>query len=151
MDELGTFRNQVRRISADLFLVPIPIYRKCWDIVLIAVALCILLSYIFTLLATFKCIVSGLIWSGIGGSVIAFGVFAWLSWLEAARTKEFRCFDGTNPDTCGGQRQAFFEIMTFVIGGVGVVYLFVIVLLYRRINRGSQLIQKAQHIIEVLS
>ena len=52
--------------------------------------------------------------------------------------------------TCGGDRVVFFEIATFVIGGIGFVYLIFIIYLCRRINRGIQLLRHATVITSVL-
>ena len=135
MNHLGSTRNTIKRISADLFL--------CWDIVLVALIFCVFLSYLFTIMATCKSIVKGLIWSGVFGSVVAFLVFAWLSWLEAERARRFNCIDGTDPATCGGAKESLFRILTVVFIVVGVVYFIVVMILRTRLNRGAELIKHA--------
>lgn len=56
-----------------------------------------------------------------------------------------------NPATCGGFQVLFFKVMTLVIAALGAIYLTVIFVLKQRINRGIELIKRAQHIIKVLS
>lgn len=79
LDDLNSFSSYLRRISSDLLL--------SWDIVSIALVLCIFLSYSYTVLNTYRCCITKLTWWGIVGSCISFGDFAWLFWLEAERVR----------------------------------------------------------------
>ena len=74
MDQLDSFRSVIRRIASDLWIT--------WDITLTSFAFCIILSYLFTVLAKFENVIMPLIWGGIIGSVASFGIVAWMCWLE---------------------------------------------------------------------
>lgn len=67
----------MRRIGSDLWL--------SWDITLIGFGLSIFFSYLFTVLAKFDKIVTGLIWGAILFAEAGLVLFAYLFYLESIR------------------------------------------------------------------
>lgn len=76
-EDLGSFRNTMRKIGSDLWL--------SWDITLCGFGLSILLSYIFTVLAKFEKIIIFLIWGAILFALGGLLLYAWLFYLESIR------------------------------------------------------------------
>ncbi|CAD8131881.1 unnamed protein product [Paramecium octaurelia] len=142
-EQLGSTRNTMRRIGSDLW--------QSWDITLCGFGLSIVLSYLFTVLAKFEKIAAGLIWGAIIFAEAGLILYGWLFYLESIRAHDFRCIDGMNSDTCGGQIVTTYQILAIVFLALGGIYLIVTLLLFKRIQRGISLLKTAQHIIQVLS